>query len=200
MLNRIFASPQKPENSEPEIKNVGVAALLAMSMGAKRGTTDVLEGYIYSTGVVSPGALGDMRLFTVPLGLRAPQLGTGGPRDGIVLGDAHTNIIKAGELGNAIGDGVLETIRVVAPELAAGVEARLSVVVAGQRQYSAPLAVLLHKTRLDWLAFKVPLLVERTDTLEVRLSFDLELTPNDIPSGFALIRVELGGAFARDVR
>jgi hypothetical protein len=114
----------------------------------------------------------------------------------LILTEAHTNVCSTGELGTAFGDAAMKTIRVVGTDLAADVEARLVFRVSGLVQYEAPLAPLLKRGVHE---FKEPVLVARTDALEVTVIFDRPLTPHEVPTGTALLRVELAGLFARDV-
>lgn len=172
---------------------------------ALEGKTDVTEGYIYSTMKVGVGAQGRESLFTIPRGQRMPSIGVGGPlcakcnqEAGLVSGEEHTNIQQAGQLGYGLGDAAFKTVRVVADGMGSGVEARLSIVVAGRPQFSAPLNTLLNKVEPH--ALSVPILCAHTDTLEVHVTFDKPTTPADLPSGFSLLRVELAGHFARDAR
>lgn len=205
-----FGNKEKPKSSGRnggKFEGVPEAVALAMSMRAQEGKTDVTEGYVYSTCMLAQGGEGEISLFTVPLGHLMPQLGKGGPLcskcqedAGLKLTNKHTNIGQAGQLGSAFGEMAVRTLRVVGDGLAAGVEGRLVVMVGGKPQYSGPLAVLLEKTRVEPLALGVPILISRYDTLDVRVSIDRALSSNEVPSGHALLRVELAGAFASDAR
>lgn len=154
------------------------------------GLSHLSEGYIYSTGLIYPGAQGKLSLFTVPQGQAMQTLpfeGVTGP----VLTEEHTNIKMAGEAG-VLGAAVFTRIRAVS-KLKSDVEARVTVRIAGMTDFTSPLAPLL---RNDWQELKVPMLVARTDTLEVEIAFD-QPTEHEKP---AALRIELGGGFAHDVR
>jgi hypothetical protein len=185
----IFARPFANPNIKP-----GDGAPL---YDPEAGVSDVTEGYVYSTCALGQEASGRISLFTVPKGQQMPRLGGRKDAEPEVLTELHTNITRAGELGPGIGDAAFKTIRVVGKDLAAGVEARLTVRVSGKNLFQSPLAPLLSR---ETRRFEVPILVARSDTLEVIVEFDEPLTPNEVPSGWAHLRVELGGVFARDAR
>lgn len=159
--------------------------------------TEVVERYVYSTCQLGPGAQGSVRLFVVPLGELLPRLGAAISH---ASDEAHTNVLRAGQLGGEFGDAAFRSIRVVGEDLAAGVEGRLKLRIGGRLEFESPLAPLLNRERHPFLNGKASLRCHRTDTLEVDIIFDKALDSWQVPTGTAFLRVELAGFFARDVR
>lgn len=85
------------------------------SVTAIQNADDILDGEVYSAGVLQHGGSSEMTLFSIPKGQAIPSLRGAGITASTqghhgLYSDLTTNLTKAGEFGNAIGDVAIRKI------------------------------------------------------------------------------------------
>lgn len=125
-------------------------------------------------------------LFTVPQGQMMP--GTYAPEVAEMLTPEHTNIMRAGEFGSAIGDVLLDRVRAFLTDESVRVEGQFKLYVSGMKMFEAPLEQMLAGLDIKHIP------VARTDMFEGRIYL---ATPVKSP---VYVRVEFGGTMLDSVR